>query len=213
MGPTAGGLDDGRAAATRTPRLALAANRSLTATVLRRPGHDGRAAGVQLRRADPVQRWITVGRGARRDGTAPKLPPPDIDAVPRRRPPTAAAPGCGTGPRPETKAAMDAFAAGRDSFKARQYARAQAEVEKAIGSPPPTRSCTSSAPDAFAQGKYQETAGTLYAVLARGPGWIGIRCGPCIRTWTLTPPVSGAGGFIREHPSDGAVGRFGYHYL
>jgi hypothetical protein len=124
------------------------------------------------------------------------VPPPDADT--------------------KVKAAGDAFAAARAAFKAGDYARAQAEDERAIAaiSNDPVlhefRALT-----LFAQGKYRDAAATLYAVLARGPGW----------DWetmrslypdadTYTRQLRALEAYIRDHPTDGAA-RFvlAYQYL
>jgi len=78
---------------------------------------------------------------------AAQIAPADIDAVPTvAGPPTAAAPDAVQAPTRKRKRRWTLSPAGRDSFKAGQYARAQAEVKRRSDRPPPTRSCTSSAP-------------------------------------------------------------------
>ena len=145
----------------------------------------------------------------------PQPIPQDADVAPTLTTPPAAQ---DTSPPldPKVKAAMDSFAAARDDFKAGDYARAQAEVETAIRSVPADpmmhefRALT-----LFAQGKYQDAAATLYAVLARGPGW----------DWdtmqslypdadTYTRQLRALEAFVRDHPNDSAA-RFvlAYHYL
>jgi tetratricopeptide (TPR) repeat protein len=75
-------------------------------------------------------------------------------------------------PDPKVKVSLEAFASARDAFKQGNYTQAQALVDKAIGQNPSDpvmhefRALT-----LFAQGKYQEAASTIYAVLAGGPGW------------------------------------------
>ena len=67
----------------------------------------------------------------------------------------------------------------------------------------------------FAQGKYQDAAAALYAVLARGPGWDWDTMRslyPDVGTYTRQLRALEA--YIRDRPVDGAA-RFvlAYHYL
>ena len=114
------------------------------------------------------------------------------------------------------KAALDEFAAARDAFKAGDYPRAQTLVESCIDSVPadPVMHEFLARPSS-PQGKYQDAAGTLYAVLARGPGWDWETMRslyPDVDTYTRQ--LRALEGFIRDHPTNGAA-RFvlGYHYL
>jgi tetratricopeptide (TPR) repeat protein len=64
------------------------------------------------------------------------------------------------------------FDAAREAFKAGDSAKAQTLVEKAIGLLPSDATLHEfRALTQFAQGRYKDAAGTLYAVLAAGPGW------------------------------------------
>jgi hypothetical protein len=132
--------------------------------------------------------------------------------------PTVIAPSTAQPPAtdPKVTAAGDAFASARDAFKSGDYSRAQAEVERAIESVPDDpvlhefRALT-----LFAQAKYRDSAATLYAVLARGPGWDWDTMRslyPDVDTYTRQ--LRALERYIREHPSDGAP-RFvlAYHYL
>ena len=73
---------------------------------------------------------------------------------------------------PKTQAAVDKFDAGRAAFKQGDYDAALKHVDEAIKELPGDpvlhefRGLV-----LFAQGKYQPAAGTVYAVLAAGPGW------------------------------------------
>jgi tetratricopeptide (TPR) repeat protein len=131
-------------------------------------------------------------------------------------PSAAAAPEAAPALDPKTKAAMDSFAAARDAFKAGDYARAQAEIDKGIalftGDPVmhEFRALT-----LFAQGKYQEAAATLYAVLARGPGWDWDTMRSLYPdTDTYTRQLRALEAYVREHLTDSAA-RFvlAYQYL
>jgi tetratricopeptide (TPR) repeat protein len=73
---------------------------------------------------------------------------------------------------PKVKDAAALFDEGRGLFKTGDVAGAQAKVDKAIGIFPQDRALHEfRALMLFAQGKYQEAASTLYAVLSAGPGW------------------------------------------
>jgi tetratricopeptide (TPR) repeat protein len=132
--------------------------------------------------------------------------------------PTVAAPEPAPPPQPDPKvqAAADAFAAARDAFKGGNYAGAQTSVELAIKSVPDDpvlhefRALT-----LFAQGRYQDAAGTVYAVLARGPGWDWNTMRalyPNVDTYTQQLRALEAA--VRTNPTDSAA-RFvlAYHYL
>jgi tetratricopeptide (TPR) repeat protein len=146
--------------------------------------------------------------------TQPPAPPPD-DTPAVVAPPAAADPSAAP-VDPNVQAATDAFTIARDAFKAGDYAGAQANVEKAIKwvpSDPVLHEFRALA--LFAQGKYTEAAGTLYAVLARGPGW----------NWdsmrslypdadTYTKQLRALEAYISDHRNDSAA-RFvlAYQYL
>jgi predicted negative regulator of RcsB-dependent stress response len=77
-------------------------------------------------------------------------------------------------PQPDdaAKKAEGLFADARDLFKAGKYPDAQAKVEQAIKELPSDATLHEfRALTLFAQGKYQDAAAGLYAVLAAGPGW------------------------------------------
>lgn len=93
---------------------------------------------------------------------APNAPPPG------EQPSSATPPK----PDPKTEAAMKLFDEARAAFKQGNYDVASAKVDEAIQQLPGDpvlhefRGLV-----LFAQGKYAEAAGTVYAVLAVGPGW------------------------------------------
>ena len=113
-------------------------------------------------------------------------------------------------------AAVRLFDAARQSFKAGQYLDAQAKVEEAIAKLPSDAALHEfRALTMFAQGKYTDAAGGLYAVLANGPGW----------NWQTVGPLYGDPGdytnqlraleqYVIGHP-DAGDGHFllAYHYL
>jgi hypothetical protein len=73
---------------------------------------------------------------------------------------------------PVASKAVQYFDDAREAFKQGDYARAQAEVERAIKKLPGDATLHEfRALTLFAQKKYKDAAGTLYAVLAAGPGW------------------------------------------
>jgi hypothetical protein len=73
---------------------------------------------------------------------------------------------------PKVREAVALFDEGRGLFKGGDLAGAQAKVDKAIGVLPQDRVLHEfRGLTLFAQGKYQEAAATLYAVLSAGPGW------------------------------------------
>jgi tetratricopeptide (TPR) repeat protein len=80
-------------------------------------------------------------------------------------------------PPPDTKdetvaKANKEFDAAREAFKAGDSVKAQKLVEKAIELLPSDATLHEfRALTLFAQGRYKDAAGTLYAVLAAGPGW------------------------------------------
>jgi hypothetical protein len=139
--------------------------------------------------------------------------PIDTGAAPTvTAPPPAAQPPAD----PKIQAASDAFASARDAFKVGDYVKAQSEVERAIKLVPDDpvlhefRALT-----LFAQAKYKEAAATLYAVLARGPGWDWNTMRslyPDVDTYTRQ--LRALEGYIRDHGGDSAA-RFvlAYHYL
>ena len=78
----------------------------------------------------------------------------------------------GPAPSPETAAALKLFDAARDAFKAGNYDEAQKQIEAALKQLPNDAALHEfRGLVQFAQGKYQEAAATVYAVLSVGPGW------------------------------------------
>lgn len=75
-------------------------------------------------------------------------------------------------PSPETTAALKLFDAARDAFKAGNYDEAQKQIDAALKQLPNDAALHEfRGLVQFAQGKYQESAATVYAVLSVGPGW------------------------------------------
>lgn len=75
-------------------------------------------------------------------------------------------------PSPEVQAALVPFDAARTAFKAGDYATALAKVDEALKKLPNDAAFHEfRGLVLFAQGKYQESAATIYAVLSAGPGW------------------------------------------
>jgi tetratricopeptide (TPR) repeat protein len=73
---------------------------------------------------------------------------------------------------PKTTAAMQKFTSAQQSFKNGDYAAALSDVDAAIENVPNDAVLHEfRALALFAQGKYQEAAATIYAVLSVGPGW------------------------------------------
>ena len=186
--------------------------------VLRRPGHDDRAAGLRLRRSDP-------GSGARsNDGLDARHDRTRAATVSRggcrcrahgHR--TAGRRGPGRGDSGPESEGGDGCIRRRSRFiQGRRLRPRQMQVETAIGSEPADPVMHEFRPlTLFAQGKYREAAATLYAVLARGPGWdwnTMLSLYPDADTYTRQ--LRALEETIREHPSDGAA-RFvlAYHYL
>jgi tetratricopeptide (TPR) repeat protein len=104
----------------------------------------------------------------------------------------------------------------RDVFKRGDYAQAQALVEQAIASLPSDATLHEfRALTLFAQGKYQEAAAALYAVLAAGPGWdwaTMVSLYPDADTYTRQLRALEA--YVRAHPAEGdAHFLLAYHYL
>jgi tetratricopeptide (TPR) repeat protein len=142
---------------------------------------------------------------------APPPPPTPVDTPPATAEEDAPPPPPPTPEPPEPDAdetaALEQFAKAREEFKAGKYAEATRSVDLAIAKSPKDavlhefRALT-----LFAQGKYQEAAATLYAVLAAGPGW----------TWetqkslypdtaTFTKQLRALESFCKQNPKDGAA--------
>jgi hypothetical protein len=101
--------------------------------------------------------------------------PPEEEAATS---PDGAPAGTGTAPPPpetedpEVAAANQLFERARAAFKSGEYVDAQRLVEQAIAQLPSDATLHEfRALTLFAQGKYQNAAAALYAVLANGPGW------------------------------------------
>jgi len=115
-----------------------------------------------------------------------------------------------------TRAAAETFASARDAFKAGNFAKAQSLIDQAIEKVPGDpvmhefRALT-----LFAQGKYQDAAATLYAVLSRGPGWDWDTMSSLYSsTDVYTKQLRALESFIKKNPNDSAA-RFvlAYQYL
>ncbi len=108
------------------------------------------------------------------------------------------------------------FDAAREAFKAGNWASAQAQVDKAIELLPSDATLHEfRALTLFAQGRYKDAAGTLYAVLAAGPGWNWQTMSALYADEdTYTRQLRALEQYVTEHPSSAAP-RFvlAYHYL
>jgi tetratricopeptide (TPR) repeat protein len=117
---------------------------------------------------------------------------------------------------PAVNAANEQFDAARKAFKDGQYADAQKLVEKAIQSLPSDATLHEfRALTLFAQKKYKDSAGTLYAVLSAGPGWDRKTLGGLYPDWdTYTVQFDDLEKYIKAHPDD-ASAHFvmAYHHL
>jgi tetratricopeptide (TPR) repeat protein len=124
-------------------------------------------------------------------------------------------------PAPDTSnetvtAANRQFESARAAFKAGNYVEAQGLVEKAIEKLPSDATLHEfRALTLFAQGRYKESAATLYAVLSAGPGWdwqtvSGLYADESAYTQQLRTLEQ----YMRANP-DAAEGHFvlGYQYL
>jgi predicted Zn-dependent protease len=108
------------------------------------------------------------------------------------------------------------FDKAREAFKAGDYAQAQALVDKAIVELPSDATLHEfRALTMFAQGRYQDAAGTLYAVLAAGPGWDWATMSSLYANPdTYTSQLRALEDYVRKNPDD-AAGHFvaAYQYL
>jgi predicted Zn-dependent protease len=104
----------------------------------------------------------------------------------------------------------------RETFRAGQYAQAQVEVETAIRLIPSDPALHEvRALTLFAQGKYQDAAATLYAVLTTGPGWDWQTMRDLYPdTDAYTAQLRALERFVADRP-DAGYGHFllAYHYL
>jgi tetratricopeptide (TPR) repeat protein len=117
---------------------------------------------------------------------------------------------------PNVRAAYRNFDDAREAFKAGDYPRAQSLVEKAIEQLPSDATLHEfRALTLFAQGRYQDAAAALYAVLAAGPGWDWDTMSALYPDADLyTRQLRALEDFVRQHPDSGP-GHFllAYHYL
>jgi predicted Zn-dependent protease len=104
-------------------------------------------------------------------------------------------------------AANEQFDAARKAFKDSQYAQAQKLVEKAIESLPSDATLHEfRALTLFAQKKYKEAAGTLYAVLSAGPGWDRKTLGGLYPDWdTYAQQFDDLESYRKAHPDDASA--------
>jgi tetratricopeptide (TPR) repeat protein len=104
----------------------------------------------------------------------------------------------------ESKQKMDQAVA---AFKSGDYAKAMRECDEAIQLlPGDTNLHEFRALVQFAQKKYKDAAGTLYAVLAAGPGWDWNTLSSFYNTEdTYTRQLRALEGFVRDHPKDTAA--------
>jgi tetratricopeptide (TPR) repeat protein len=115
-----------------------------------------------------------------------------------------------------TAAARRCMDQARLAFQKGAYAEAQAECEPALRLLPGDANLHEfQALCQFAQGKYPDAAGTLYEVLAAGPGWDWDTLRAIYTSaQTYTTHLRALERYVSEHPKDPA-GRFvlAYHYL
>ncbi|MFO0844093.1 MAG: hypothetical protein U0797_17115 [Gemmataceae bacterium] len=113
----------------------------------------------------------------------------------------------------ESRRKMDQAVA---AFKAGDYPQAMRECDEAVKLlPGDTNLHEFRALVQFAQKKYKDAAGTLYAVLAAGPGWDWNTLSSFYHSEdAYTRQLRALEGFARDHPAD-AAGHFvlAYHYL
>jgi tetratricopeptide (TPR) repeat protein len=143
-------------------------------------------------------------------------PPPAEDAGTEESPLPTTPPPAPEKEDPDVSKANEHFDAARAAFKKGDYARAQELDEKAIALLPSDATLHEfRALTLFAQKRYKDAAGTLYAVLAAGPGW----------GWdtmeelypdsdTYTKQLRALEEHVRGKPDDGAAHfLLAYHYL
>jgi tetratricopeptide (TPR) repeat protein len=116
----------------------------------------------------------------------------------------------------ETAAAKQSMEKAVLAFQNGDYAGAQKECERAIRLVPGNASVHEfCALCQFAQGKYKDAAGTVYKVLAAGPGWDWNTLNSFYESaQTYSKQLRALEEYVKEHPKD-AAGRFllAYHYL
>ena len=109
------------------------------------------------------------------DYSQPLLPPAEVinsapTDVPTEIP--AVAPPTATADEDAQQLAVAFMNAAREAFKAKDYAKALEQVEKAIRQVPNDPALHEfRALVLFAQGKYRDASAAIYTVLAAGPGW------------------------------------------
>jgi len=117
---------------------------------------------------------------------------------------------------PAVNEANQRFDEARKAFKDGNYAKAQTLVEKAIELLPSDATLHEfRALTLFAQKKYKEAAGTLYAVLSAGPGWDKDTMAGLYSNWqTYTDQFRTLENYVKAHPDEGyAHFLLAYHYL
>jgi tetratricopeptide (TPR) repeat protein len=116
----------------------------------------------------------------------------------------------------ETAAAKQCMEKAVLAFQKGDYAEAQSQCEQAIRLVPGNADVSQFfALCQFAQGKYKDAAGTLYKVLAAGPGWDWNTLNSFYENAeSYTKQLRVLEKFVRDHGQD-ATGRFvlAYHYL
>jgi TolA-binding protein len=144
-------------------------------------------------------------------------PPPPEGQYPTDAPPAAAPPQPGgAGDADAQQAAQQTLDEARAAFKRGDYATAQDLAEQALRNVPgDTTLHEFRALTLFAQGKYRDAAGAVYAVLAAGPGWNWDTLRalyPDVATYTAQ--LRALEGYQRNHP-DAAEASFllAYNYL
>jgi tetratricopeptide (TPR) repeat protein len=119
-------------------------------------------------------------------------------------------------PDPEMEQALALFDDARDAFKDEDFAKALETVDQAIALLPSDATLHEfRALCLFAMKDYQQAAGTIYAVLAAGPGWNWETLASLYRnTDTHTQQLRALEAYVRENPEDAAAAfLLAYHYM
>jgi tetratricopeptide (TPR) repeat protein len=117
---------------------------------------------------------------------------------------------------PETAAALKIFDAAREAFKAGNFPEAQQQIDAALKQLPNDAALHEfRGLVQFAQGKYQDAAATVYAVLSVGPGWDWTTLSSMYDDIaTYTQQLRALESYRKGHPqSPDAAFLLAYHYL
>jgi tetratricopeptide (TPR) repeat protein len=141
-----------------------------------------------------------------RDYSAPLQAPPETFVEGEEAPP----------PDPEMNESMALFDDARDAFKNEDFTKALEFVDGAIALLPSDATLHEfRALCLFALKDYQQAAGTIYAVLAAGPGWNWETLASLYRSPTThTQQLRALEAYVRENPEDAAaIFLLAYHYM